>query len=58
MELQVSVARGPPKAAAESYKRTMSRLEFDEEEYHNGLSLPSVNFVAQNLEQLILVENK
>ncbi|OAY54570.1 L-aminoadipate-semialdehyde dehydrogenase-phosphopantetheinyl transferase [Manihot esculenta] len=54
----VSVARGPPKAAAESYKRTMSRLEFDEEEYHNGLSLPSVNFVAQNLEQLILVENK
>ncbi len=53
----MSVARGHPKAAAGSYKTTMSQLEFDEEEYHKGLGLPNVTFVAQTLEQLILVSH-
>ncbi|XP_037492951.1 L-aminoadipate-semialdehyde dehydrogenase-phosphopantetheinyl transferase isoform X2 [Jatropha curcas] len=51
----VSVARGHPKAAAESYKRTIRRLEFDEEEYREGLYLPNVSFVDKTVEQLILL---
>ncbi|WCJ19089.1 L-aminoadipate-semialdehyde dehydrogenase-phosphopantetheinyl transferase [Euphorbia peplus] len=49
----VCVARGPPKAAAESYKKTITRMEFDEDEYQKGLSLPNVKFVSQTVEQLL-----
>ncbi|XP_065869901.1 uncharacterized protein [Euphorbia lathyris] len=49
----VCVARGPPKAAAGSYKKTIKRVEFDEEEYEKGLSLPNVKFVSRTIEQLL-----
>ncbi|CAK7325234.1 unnamed protein product [Dovyalis caffra] len=51
----VAVARGHPRFAAESYKRTITRAEFDEEEYHKGLHLPNVAFVTQIIEQLVPV---
>ncbi|XP_015578332.1 L-aminoadipate-semialdehyde dehydrogenase-phosphopantetheinyl transferase isoform X1 [Ricinus communis] len=49
----VSVAKGHPKEAVDSYKRTISQLDFDEVEYHKGLYLPSVRFVERTIEQLI-----
>jgi 4'-phosphopantetheinyl transferase len=55
MDLQVSIARGHPRSATESYKKTLKRIEFNEEEYHMALHLPNVDFVSQTVEELISV---
>lgn len=52
---QVSVARGHPKSAVESYKRTLKHVEFEEDEYHKGLHLPNVKFIFKTVEQLVQV---
>ncbi|XP_057979006.1 uncharacterized protein LOC131165337 isoform X3 [Malania oleifera] len=49
----VSIAKGHPRAATDSYKRTLKRTEFDEEEYHLGLHLPNVSFELQTVDQLV-----
>ncbi|XP_004307066.1 PREDICTED: L-aminoadipate-semialdehyde dehydrogenase-phosphopantetheinyl transferase-like [Fragaria vesca subsp. vesca] len=49
----VSVARGHPKLASASYKRTLRQTEFDEKEYLAALHLPNVGFVSRTVEQLI-----
>ncbi|XP_038710584.1 L-aminoadipate-semialdehyde dehydrogenase-phosphopantetheinyl transferase-like isoform X2 [Tripterygium wilfordii] len=51
----VSVARGPPRSATESYKRTLNKVEFDEEEYNQGLHLANASFVWKTVEQLVQV---
>ncbi|XP_040995027.1 L-aminoadipate-semialdehyde dehydrogenase-phosphopantetheinyl transferase-like [Juglans microcarpa x Juglans regia] len=53
----VSIARGHPRSATESYKRTLKRSEFNNEDYHKGLHLPSVDFVFKTVEELILLMN-
>lgn len=55
---QVSIARGHPNNATETYKRTLKRTEFDEEHYHLGLHLPNVSFGQRTVEQLIPVSSK
>ncbi|KAI8563414.1 hypothetical protein RHMOL_Rhmol03G0109700 [Rhododendron molle] len=54
----VSIAKGHPNNATETYKRTLKRTEFDEEHYHLGLHLPNVSFVQRSVEQLIPVSSK
>ncbi|CAL9005559.1 unnamed protein product [Prunus brigantina] len=54
----VSIARGHPRSATESYMRTLKQAEFDEEEYHAALHLPNVRFVSRTVEQLIPVSHK
>ncbi|XP_058205684.1 uncharacterized protein LOC131319460 isoform X1 [Rhododendron vialii] len=54
----VSIAKGHPNNATETYKRTLKRTEFDEEHYHLGLHLPNVSFVQRTVEQLIPVSSK
>ncbi|KAL5568605.1 hypothetical protein UlMin_025180 [Ulmus minor] len=51
----VSVARGHPRFATESYRKTLKQIEFDEEEYRKGLNLPNVRFVLRTMEQLVQV---
>lgn len=51
----VSIARGHPRSACESFKRTLRRSEFNEEEYHLGFHLPNVDFSLRTVEQLISV---
>lgn len=53
----MAVARGHPRFATESYKRTISKAEFDLEDYHKGLNLPNVAFVTRIIEQLIPVSH-
>lgn len=53
----MAVARGHPRFATENYKRTISKAEFDAEEYHRGLNLPNVAFVTRIIEQLIPVSH-
>ena len=53
----MAVARGHPRFATENYKRTISKAEFDVEEYHMGLNLPNVAFVTRFIEQLIPVSH-
>ncbi|PQQ20188.1 L-aminoadipate-semialdehyde dehydrogenase-phosphopantetheinyl transferase isoform X2 [Prunus yedoensis var. nudiflora] len=54
----VSIARGHPRSATESYMRTLEQADFDEEEYHAALHLPNVRFVTKIVEQLIPVSHK
>ncbi|XP_016649984.1 PREDICTED: L-aminoadipate-semialdehyde dehydrogenase-phosphopantetheinyl transferase-like isoform X2 [Prunus mume] len=54
----VSIARGHPRSATESYMRTLKQAEFDEEEYNAALHLPNVRFVSRTVEQLIPVSHK
>lgn len=51
----VTVARGHPSYATESYKRMLKRTEYEEEEFRFGLQLPNVDFVLKTVEQLILL---
>ncbi|XP_024029400.1 L-aminoadipate-semialdehyde dehydrogenase-phosphopantetheinyl transferase [Morus notabilis] len=51
----VSVARGHPRSATESYKKTLKHVEFDDEEFHKGLHLPNMEFVFRTVEQLVQV---
>lgn len=53
MKLQISVARGHPRMATESYRKTLKQSEFTEEEYNFGLHLPNVSFELRTVEQLI-----
>ncbi|KAF5470143.1 hypothetical protein F2P56_010676 [Juglans regia] len=53
----VSIARGHPRSATESYKRKLKRIEFNNEDYHKGLHLPNVDFVFKTVEELILLMN-
>ncbi|XP_007037095.2 PREDICTED: L-aminoadipate-semialdehyde dehydrogenase-phosphopantetheinyl transferase [Theobroma cacao] len=54
----VSIARGHPISATESYKRTLNQTKFNEEEYNEGLLLPNVSFVWRTVEELFLVIHK
>ncbi|KAK8548334.1 hypothetical protein V6N13_054861 [Hibiscus sabdariffa] len=54
----VSIARGHPRSAVESYKRSLKRTEFDEEEYNVGLHLPNPRFAFKTVEELISVVHK
>ncbi|XP_027934592.1 L-aminoadipate-semialdehyde dehydrogenase-phosphopantetheinyl transferase-like isoform X2 [Vigna unguiculata] len=49
----VSIARVHPISAATNYKRTLKKLDFTEDEYAQGLHLPTVDFVQLGIEQLI-----
>ncbi|KAI4347873.1 hypothetical protein L6164_008650 [Bauhinia variegata] len=51
----ISIARGHPRSATESYRTTLKKVEFNEVEYQLGLHLPSVDFVTLSMEQLISV---
>ncbi|XP_062091762.1 uncharacterized protein LOC133797754 [Humulus lupulus] len=51
----VSVARGHPRSATESYKKTLKCTELDEEEYSKGLHLPNVDFVFLTVEEVIQI---
>lgn len=51
----VAVAKGHPRFATESYRRTLTRPEFDSNEYRAGLLLPDVSFVSKTVEQLISI---
>ncbi|KAF3950079.1 hypothetical protein CMV_024122 [Castanea mollissima] len=50
-----SIARGHPRSATESYRKTLQGSEFNLEEYHKGLHLPNVDFVSRTIEELISV---
>ncbi|XP_052198921.1 uncharacterized protein LOC127806015 [Diospyros lotus] len=54
----VSIARGHPRFATETYKRTLKRTEFNEEQYNLGLHLPDVSFALRTVEQLIPISCK
>uniref|UniRef100_A0A5B7AJU2 holo-[acyl-carrier-protein] synthase n=1 Tax=Davidia involucrata TaxID=16924 RepID=A0A5B7AJU2_DAVIN len=54
----VSVARGHPRNATESYKKTLRQTQFGEEEYHLGLHLPNVSFVLRTVEELIPISSR
>uniref|UniRef100_A0A2P2J885 holo-[acyl-carrier-protein] synthase n=2 Tax=Rhizophora mucronata TaxID=61149 RepID=A0A2P2J885_RHIMU len=49
----VSVARGHPRSAVESYKRALSLVELDQDEYYKAIHLPEKKFVIRTVEQLI-----
>ncbi|CAK9317304.1 unnamed protein product [Citrullus colocynthis] len=51
----VAVAKGHPRFATESYQRTLTRPEFNPNEYRAGLLLPDVSFVSKTVEQLISI---
>ncbi|XP_063950605.1 uncharacterized protein LOC108219815 isoform X3 [Daucus carota subsp. sativus] len=51
----LSVARGHPRIAAESYRKTLDKTQFDENEYKFGLNLPNSSFVLRTVEQLISI---
>ena len=53
--MQVSIARGHPRLAAESYKRTLKRVDFGEEEYRFGLHLPNASLKLLTVDGLQLV---
>lgn len=48
----VSIARGHPRAATASYKRTLTRVEYSDEEYSKGLYLPNASFIFKTVEEL------
>lgn len=48
----VSIARGHPRAATASFKKTLKRVEFNEEEYNKGLYLPNASFIFKTVEDL------
>lgn len=56
--LQAAIARGPPTSADISYKSTLKKVDFTEDEYNIGLHLPNVDFVEQSVEQLVLILQK
>jgi 4'-phosphopantetheinyl transferase len=52
MELQASIAKGHPEDAVNSFKRTLSNLVFEEEEFYAALEIPEEVFTLQTVEQL------
>lgn len=53
-----AIVRGPPTSADISYKSTLKKVDFTEDEYNIGLHLPNVDFVEQSVEQLVLILQK
>ncbi|KAL8533295.1 hypothetical protein ACS0TY_009621 [Phlomoides rotata] len=49
----VSIARGPPKSAIPSYRRTLRQTEFDDNEYNVGLHLPNVKLTFLTVDDLV-----
>lgn len=49
----VSIARGSPCMAAESFKKTLGQIKFDEDEYSSGFNLPNASFIWRTVEQLL-----
>ncbi|KAL2249322.1 L-aminoadipate-semialdehyde dehydrogenase-phosphopantetheinyl transferase-like [Sesamum indicum] len=49
----VSIARGHPRTAITSYKRTLKQTEFDDKEYDLGLHLPNASFTFLTVKDLI-----
>ncbi|RDX80874.1 L-aminoadipate-semialdehyde dehydrogenase-phosphopantetheinyl transferase [Mucuna pruriens] len=54
----VSIARVHPISAAMSYKTTLKKVDFTEDEYRLGLHLPNVDIVKLGVEQLISILQK
>ncbi|XP_027364373.1 L-aminoadipate-semialdehyde dehydrogenase-phosphopantetheinyl transferase-like [Abrus precatorius] len=54
----VSIARVHPISAAMSYRTTLKKVDFTEDEYNLGLHLPNVDLVKLEVEQLISVIQK
>ncbi|KAG4945999.1 hypothetical protein AAZX31_15G112000 [Glycine max] len=54
----VSIARVHPISATTSYKTTLKKVDFTEEEYTLGLHLPNVGIVKLDVEQLISILQK
>ncbi|KAL2326668.1 hypothetical protein Fmac_025726 [Flemingia macrophylla] len=54
----VSIARVHPISAATSYKTTLKKVDFTEEEYTLGLHLPNVDIFKLGVEQLISILQK
>ncbi|KAJ0046266.1 hypothetical protein Pint_05822 [Pistacia integerrima] len=54
----VSIAKGHPRSATENYKRTLARIDFNEENYNKGLHLPNTPFVMRTVEQLVSLLQK
>lgn len=55
---QISIARGDPISASLSYKSTLKKVDFTEDEYNLGLHLPNVDFVKLGVQQLVSVLQK
>ncbi|CAK9149212.1 unnamed protein product [Ilex paraguariensis] len=51
----VSIAKGHPGIATESYKKMLKQTEFDEKEFYLSLHLPNVGFKLWTVEELIQV---
>jgi 4'-phosphopantetheinyl transferase len=51
----VAIARDPPKLADISYKSTLKKIQFTEDEYNIVLHLPNVEFMDLSVEQLVLI---
>lgn len=47
-----SIAKGHPEDAVSSFKRTLSNLVFEEEEFYAALEIPEEVFTLQTVEQL------
>ncbi|XP_044460810.1 L-aminoadipate-semialdehyde dehydrogenase-phosphopantetheinyl transferase-like isoform X2 [Mangifera indica] len=54
----VSIAKGHPRSATDNYKRTLAKVDFNEEDYNKGLCLPNTPFVIQTVEQLVSLLRK
>uniref|UniRef100_A0A822ZIG6 holo-[acyl-carrier-protein] synthase n=1 Tax=Nelumbo nucifera TaxID=4432 RepID=A0A822ZIG6_NELNU len=54
----VSIARGHPQEAIESYRKVLNKVEFEEHEYHFGLQLPNRGFVLRKVGQLVPVSHR
>ncbi|XP_009631118.1 uncharacterized protein [Nicotiana tomentosiformis] len=48
-----SIARVHPMFATSSYKRTLKRTQFNDEEYNMGLNLPNASFIFRKVEDLL-----
>lgn len=48
----VAVARGHPRDASESYKKTLKQTHFEDDEYKQGFHLPNPKFVTKTVEEL------
>jgi 4'-phosphopantetheinyl transferase len=52
MELQASIAKGHPEDAVNSFKRTLSDVVVDEEEFYAALEIPEEAFTLHTVEQI------
>ncbi|XP_016499844.2 uncharacterized protein LOC107818355 [Nicotiana tabacum] len=48
-----SIARGHPMFATTSYRGTLKRTQFNDEEYNMGLNLPNGSFILRKVEDLL-----